>query len=124
MKSGQRYGYKAATKTGYNYITGGGGMILNRDAVVKLLAPPEPASCITPDTADDMHLGMWATRKQVPILHSGRMFQARPPDYPESIFTSRVPVSFHKHWNISPNKVYNEYFRESDKVLVGIKDEL
>ena len=97
MKSGQRYGYKAATKTGYNYITGGGGMVLNRDAVVKLLAPPEPASCITPDTADDMHLGMWATRKQVPILHSDRMFQARPPDYPESIFISRVLVSFYKH---------------------------
>ena len=43
------------------------------------------------------------------------MFQARPPDYPESIFMSRVPVSFYKHWNMSPNKDYNEYFRESDK---------
>ena len=121
---GQRYGYRAATKTGYSYISGGGGMILTRQAVAKLLAPPNPVSCPAPNNADDMQLGLWAKMKQVSLLHSGRMFQSRPQDYPATFLTSRDPVSFHKHWEISPYKVYDEYFRKSDKVLLGLKDEL
>ena len=52
------------------------------------------------------------------------MFQARPPDYPPSILTSRAPVSFHKHWEIDPYKVYDDYFRAADKWLSSSKDEL
>ena len=51
----------------------------------------------------------------VNILHSPRMFQARPPDYPAAL--RRRPISFHKHWNIDPIKVYEEFFKTSDKIL-------
>ena len=51
------------------------------------------------------------------ILHSPRMFQARPPDYPAALISYRRPISFHKHWNIDPLQVYEEYFKTSDKVL-------
>ena len=123
---GQRYGYMAATGQGYNYITGGGGMVLSRSAVLRLLAPPTPCSCPAENTPDDMHLGRCAMRAEIPVLHSNRMFQARPPDYAASILASRVPVSFHKHWEISPYKVYDEFFLKSDKVLLDLhkKDEL
>ena len=115
----------AASGRGYNYITGGGGMIFNRPAVTQLMAGDQVCSCPAPDTPDDMHLGRCASRAEIPVLHTNRMFQARPPDYPASILSSRVPVSFHKHWEISPYKVYDDYFRKSDKVLLDkAKDEL
>ena len=76
--AGQRYGYMSAGGAGYSYITGGGGMILNRAGVDKLLVPPgplAPCSCPAPDTPDDMLLGRCARRLKLPVLHSGRMFQ-------------------------------------------------
>merc|ERR1719244_1595146 len=58
---GQRYGYMVATgEGGYNYVTGGGGMVLNKLGVEKLLEMPGGCSCPKPDTPDDMHLGMCA----------------------------------------------------------------
>jgi len=45
------------------------------------------------------------------------MFQARPPDYPSSLLAYRKPVSFHKHWEIDPLKVYKDYFAKSDSKL-------
>merc|ERR1712059_46425 len=90
---------------GYNYITGGGGMVLNKLGVEAMLELPGGCSCPSPDTPDDMHLGMCARRANVHLLHSGRMFQARPPDYPSSLLAYRRPVSFHKHWEIDPHKV-------------------
>lgn len=122
---GQRYGYMVATgKGGYNYITGGGGMILNRLGVERLLELPGGCGCPRPDTPDDMHLGMCARRAKVDLIHSGRMFQARPPDYPSSMLSYRKPISFHKHWEIDPVKVYSEYFEKVDKKLKIVKDEL
>lgn len=110
-----------ATGSGYNYITGGGGIILNR-AAAKILAP---CSCPMEDSPDDMHLGMCARRAGVPVLHSSRMFQARPPDYPSSILSYRKPVSFHKHWEIDPVQVYTDYFEKADSRLKDtVKDEL
>ena len=53
----------------------------------------------------------------VNILHSPRMFQARPVDYPAAQINNRRPISFHKHWNIDPVQVYEEYFKTSDKIL-------
>jgi len=110
---GQRYGYMAATGRGYNYITGGGGMVMNRAAASALSS----CDCPSADTPDDMHLGMCARRSEIPVLHSGRMFQARPPDYPSSLLAYRKPVSFHKHWEIDPLKVYKDYFAKSDAKL-------
>ena len=81
---GQRYGYMSAGGAGYSYITGGGGMILNRAGVTRLLAPPPDSaacSCPAPETPDDMQLGRCARRLQLPVLHSGRMFQVRAISY-------------------------------------------
>jgi len=121
---GQRYGYMAASGEGYSYLTGGAGMIFNRNVVAKMMENSRCA-CPTPDNPDDMHLGRCAKRTEIPILHSNRMFQARPPDYPASMLSSRSPISFHKHWEISPHKVYKQYFEEIDKNLFDVlKDEL
>jgi len=118
---GQRYGYMVAIGHGYNYITGGGGIVMNREAVSLLSS----CSCPENNTPDDMHLGMCARKAGVPILHSGRMFQARPTDYPSSLVSYRKPVSFHKHWEIDPIKVYEDYFKKADSKLKEIaKDEL
>ena len=114
--AGQKYGYMAAQAAGYNYITGGGGMILTRPAVSALLQPGG-CRCPSPNTPDDMQLGRCATTAGVNILHSPRMFQARPPDYPASLISPIRPISFHKHWQIDPLKVYEEYFKSSDKIL-------
>lgn len=32
--------------------------------------------------------------------------QARPVDYPQDYLSHQVPISFHKHWNIDPVRVY------------------
>ena len=69
---GQKYGYMVATGKGYNYITGGGGMIFNRDAVEKLITGPNECFCPTPETPDDMHLGICAKKDSINLLHSGR----------------------------------------------------
>lgn len=115
---GQRYGYKAQ-EGGYNYVTGGGGKIINRVAVKALTEGLEDGcSCPSVDTPEDMHIfGICAKRANIPINHSGRMFQARPLDYPIAMISYRKPVSFHKHWNIDPVKVYDEWFRKADDLL-------
>ena len=115
--AGQKYGYLAGQGLGYNYITGGGGMVLTRQAVSHLLTSSSRCRCPSPDTPDDMHLGRCAMTAEVNILHSPRMFQARPPDYPPSLLSTIKPISFHKHWEIDPLKVYSSYFRASDKIL-------
>lgn len=117
---GQRYGYQVAAMRGYNYITGGGGIIFSRSAVEEIAS----CACPAPDTPDDMHLGRCAKYANIPLLHSGRMFQARPPDYPSSMLAYRRPISFHKHWEIDPIKVYRDYFQSSDAKLEGVKEEL
>jgi len=115
---GQRYGYRAH-QGGYNYITGGGGKIINRAAVKVLVEDlDDGCSCPSVDTPEDMHIfGICAKRANIHLSHSGRMFQARPLDYPSALLAYRRPVSFHKHWNIDPVKVYDEWFRKSDDKL-------
>ena len=53
--AGQKYGYLAAL-SGYNYITGGGGMVLTRSAVSNILQSGA-CRCPSPSDPDDMHLG-------------------------------------------------------------------
>ena len=113
---GQRYGYRIALGShGYDYITGGGGMVFSAIAVEKLLEKSSHCSCPRPDTPDDMHLGACMTNLGQSIVHSSRFHQARPDDYPESLL--RDPVSFHKFWNVDPRKVYDEWFRKFDEPL-------
>ena len=127
---GQRYGYGSGTGTGYNYITGGGGKIINRVAALKIVDLKDSCACPSADTPEDMHIfGICALKAEIPILHSHRMFQARPPDYPSAMVTPRKPISFHKHWEIDPVEVYDQWFRKADEYLrtdkkVQDKDEL
>ncbi|NXW16454.1 B3GLT glucosyltransferase, partial [Circaetus pectoralis] len=100
---GERYGYGLGTG-GYSYITGGGGMVFSRTAVQKLLA--SKCRCYSMDAPDDMVLGMCFSGLGIPITHSPLFHQARPMDYPKGYLSHQIPVSFHKHWNIDPVKVY------------------
>ncbi|XP_064501560.1 beta-1,3-glucosyltransferase isoform X2 [Pseudopipra pipra] len=100
---GERYGYGLGTG-GYSYITGGGGMVFSRIAVQKLLA--SKCRCYSMDAPDDMVLGMCFSGLGIPITHSSLFHQARPMDYPKDYLSHQIPVSFHKHWNIDPVKVY------------------
>lgn len=56
--------------------------------------------------------------------------QARPVDYPKDYLSHQVPVSFHKHWNIDPVKVYFTWLapKEEDEAESeapkGIREEL
>ncbi|XP_074842264.1 beta-1,3-glucosyltransferase isoform X2 [Carettochelys insculpta] len=100
---GERYGYGLGTG-GYSYITGGGGMVFSREAIQKLLA--SKCQCYSNDAPDDMVLGMCFSGLGIPITHSPLFHQARPMDYPKDYLAHQIPISFHKHWNIDPVKVY------------------
>ena len=71
---GQRYGYKiGGSNGGYNYITGGGGKIINRAAVERLLEGAEGCSCPLASTPEDMHIfGICARRAGIRLNHSYR----------------------------------------------------
>ncbi|XP_027446311.1 beta-1,3-glucosyltransferase isoform X2 [Zalophus californianus] len=124
---GERYGYGLGTG-GYSYITGGGGMVFSREAIRRLLA--SKCRCYSNDAPDDMVLGMCFSGLGIPVTHSPLFHQARPVDYPRDYLSHQVPVSFHKHWNIDPVKVYFTWLapREEDKARQetkkGLKEEL
>ncbi|ESP02546.1 hypothetical protein LOTGIDRAFT_138251, partial [Lottia gigantea] len=100
---GERYGYGVSKGFGYDYITGGGGMIFSRP-VANFIS--EKCSCPSIDSPDDMIIGMCLNRYHIPITHSRYIHQARPEDYSEEFLSNQLPVSFHKHWNVDPYKVY------------------
>ncbi|KAM4701045.1 beta-1,3-glucosyltransferase [Discoglossus pictus] len=111
---GERYGYGLGTG-GYNYITGGGGMVFSRKTVRKLLR--SKCRCYSNDAPDDMVLGMCSSGLGISVTHSPLFHQARPADYPNDFLSHQVPISFHKHWNIDPVKVYYEWLvQHEDKV--------
>nr|XP_038030653.1 beta-1,3-glucosyltransferase isoform X2 [Anas platyrhynchos] len=116
---GERYGYGLGTG-GYSYITGGGGMVFSRTAVQKLLA--SKCRCYSMDAPDDMVLGMCFSGLGIPITHSPLFHQARPMDYPKDYLSHQIPISFHKHWNIDPVKVYFTWLApNTEEVLNGKK---
>nr|XP_054384608.1 beta-1,3-glucosyltransferase isoform X4 [Pongo abelii] len=130
---GERYGYGLGTG-GYSYITGGGGMVFSREAVRRLLA--SKCRCYSNDAPDDMVLGMCFSGLGISVTHSPLFHQesprgktmehrskkqciwdikARPVDYPKDYLSHQVPISFHKHWNIDPVKVYFTWLAPSDE---------
>ncbi|XP_020146038.2 beta-1,3-glucosyltransferase isoform X2 [Microcebus murinus] len=113
---GERYGYGLGTG-GYSYVTGGGGMVFSRDAVRRLLA--SCCRCYSNDAPDDMVLGMCFSGLGVPVTHSPLFHQARPVDYPKDYLSHQVPISFHKHWNIDPVKVYFTWLAPSKEDRAG-----
>ncbi|XP_027900946.1 beta 3-glucosyltransferase a [Xiphophorus couchianus] len=106
---GERYGY-GLSQGGYSYITGGGGMVFSREAVVRLLN--SGCKCYSNDAPDDMVLGMCLNALGLPITHSPLFHQARPEDYSKDLLAHQVPISFHKHWNIDPVAVFNKWLRD------------
>ncbi|XP_038844465.1 beta-1,3-glucosyltransferase-like [Salvelinus namaycush] len=107
MCLGERYGYGLG-QGGYSYITGGGGMVFSRAAVVRLLA--SDCKCYSNDAPDDMVLGMCLNALGLPVTHSSLFHQARPEDYSRDFLAHQVPISFHKHWNIDP--VFNRWLKD------------
>ncbi|KAJ6662329.1 hypothetical protein lerEdw1_012493 [Lerista edwardsae] len=100
---GERYGYGLGSG-GYSYITGGGGMVFSREAVRKLFY--SKCKCYSNDAPDDMVIGMCFSGLGLAVTHSPLFHQARPMDYPKDYLSHQVPISFHKHWNVDPVKVY------------------
>ncbi|XP_021566568.1 beta-1,3-glucosyltransferase [Carlito syrichta] len=109
---GERYGYGLGTG-GYSYVTGGGGMVFSREAIRRLLA--SKCRCYSNDAPDDMVLGMCFSGLGIPVTHSPLFHQARPVDYPKEYLSHQVPISFHKHWNIDPVKVYFTWLAPSEE---------
>ncbi|KAJ4935310.1 hypothetical protein JOQ06_016846, partial [Pogonophryne albipinna] len=106
---GERYGY-GLSQGGYSYITGGGGMVFSREAVVQLLN--SGCKCYSNDAPDDMVLGMCLNAIGLPVTHSALFHQARPEDYARDFLAHQVPISFHKHWNIDPIAVFNKWLKD------------
>lgn len=116
---GERYGFSVVLPRaigGYNYITGGGGMVLSMP-LVQDLAKRGSCTCPSDSTPDDMYLGICLANLDVPVIHSPSFHQARPSDYAKNYLLSQKPVSFHKHWMVDPIKVYQEWFELDDLSL-------
>lgn len=65
---GQRYGYnvQGTPSLGYNYITGGGGIVLSMNLVHKLTK----CKCGSPQSPDDMVLGICLKSLKATVVHS------------------------------------------------------
>lgn len=123
---GERYGFQVASgEFGYDFPTGGAGMIFSRAAVSKLRPVVDGGGahrvcrCPKADSPDDMHIGSCLANAGIPLTHVRGLHQARPDDYaPARVAMSDQPViSFHKFWMNDPLQVYAEWFKESDSVL-------
>lgn len=108
---GERYGFELRDHLGYNYITGGGGMVFSR-YLLTLLAN----NCICPSltTPDDMYLGICMAKLGVDVTHVSGFHQARPSDYSPDYLASHEAISFHKHYMTDPVKIYKQRFETSD----------
>lgn len=111
---GERYGYRLLDNVqGYNYITGGGGLVLSRRTLSKLVSNCQCPSISSPD---DMILAACLSQFGVSATHSPLFHQARPIDYPPAAIDSNT-ISFHKHWQIDPYTVYRRWFKAADDNL-------
>lgn len=97
---GERYAFGITGgngKQGYDYVTMGGGMVLDREAVALLIECIDKGNCNCPDgTADDMMLGIWARHLNIPLVHARGLHQEKPGDYHPLLVEGITPVSFHR----------------------------
>ncbi|CAF1248377.1 unnamed protein product [Adineta ricciae] len=103
---GERYGYGAY----YAYPTGGSGIIFNRQAVQQIVSN---CQCPSPDTPDDMFLGLCLREIDVPLTHIPELHQAQPKAYPKDWLAHQNPISFHKLENINVEEIYQSYLHEN-----------
>eukprot|EP00794_Sanderia_malayensis_P014191 gene14191-15671_t len=109
---GERYGYGVNYEThGYEYITGGGGMILSRTGLDKLIS--SECRCASDDSPDDMWLGMCFRNMGIPSVHNSAFHQARPSQYVPELLQHQYKVSFHKHFMVDPMDVYKKYLHDN-----------
>ncbi|KAB5543472.1 hypothetical protein PHYPO_G00079560 [Pangasianodon hypophthalmus] len=87
-------------------------MVFSRVAVLKILS--SGCGCYSPDAPDDMVLGMCLNTLGLSVTHSPQFHQARPDDYPKELLLRQSPISFHKHWNINPVAVYQQWLMDSE----------
>ncbi|CAK9820506.1 B3glct [Anthophora plagiata] len=122
---GERYGfYLWNNPYGYEYLTGGAGVVLSAPLVHEMIKPGR-CDCPSSTTPDDMYLfGICLARIGAQLVHSPMFHQARPTDYATAYLASQEPVSFHKFWMLEPLKVYDEWFAEADKFLSKRHEEL
>ncbi|GIX82319.1 beta-1,3-glucosyltransferase [Caerostris extrusa] len=107
---GERYGYSVSENFGYNYPTGGSGMIFSRKAIEKLVAF---CHCPSNNSPDDMIIGVCLKNLDIDVTNSPFLHQARPNDYSPEFLASLKHISFHKHWMIDPYAVYTEWLQDS-----------
>eukprot|EP00795_Rhopilema_esculentum_P015205 gene15205-6408_t len=108
---GERYGYGINYNSfGYEYITGGGGMILSRRGIELLVK--SGCRCSSDDSPDDMWLGMCFRNMGIPSVHNPSFHQARPSEYVPELLQHQYLVSFHKHYLIDPMNVYKQYLKD------------
>ncbi|XP_065280469.1 beta-1,3-glucosyltransferase [Dermacentor albipictus] len=107
---GERYGFGAATGRGYDYLTGGSGMVFSRKTVERIIN--SPCSCSKADSPDDMTLGVCLKQLGVPITHSPLFHQARPDDYSRQLLSHQRPISFHKFWMMDPVAAYRKWLAD------------
>jgi UDP-glucose:O-linked fucose beta-1,3-glucosyltransferase len=105
---------------GYNYITGGGGIIFNLKTVKTIV---KSCSCPSPDSPDDMVIGACLKQLEIEPIHSTLFHQARSKDYPKAVLSSRS-ISFHKFWQIDPIDEYSRWFRKKDEEYFEINKHL
>ncbi|CDJ40491.1 Galactosyltransferase, related, related [Eimeria tenella] len=118
---GERYGYGLSGGSGaggYEYVTMGGGMVVDRAAAALLVECVDSGRCSCPEdgTADDMLLGLWAHRVQLPLLHARGMHQERPADYHPLLVEATTPVSFHRMLQSvkGTKKIFDDYVDVGD----------
>lgn len=106
MYLGQRYGYRLHAPDGFNYHTGGAGILLSLP-LVRLVV--ERCSCPSDNAPDDMILGYCLQALGVAAVPVAGMHQARPQDYACELLQLQPPVSFHKFWNMEPEQTYRQW---------------
>lgn len=69
---GERYGYRLMAHDGFNYITGGGGIVFSISTIQKLV---KECICPSDSSPDDMIVAVCLQRIGVEPIHSSRFHQ-------------------------------------------------
>jgi UDP-glucose:O-linked fucose beta-1,3-glucosyltransferase len=117
---GERYGFNLFNEGGFNYITGGGGIVFNLKTL-KLLV--KKCSCPAKNSPDDMIFGACLKSSEIDPIHSSLFHQARSNDYPLDAIDNNS-ISFHKFWLIDPFEVYQKWFQQQDKKYYKLNKEI
>lgn len=118
---GERYGYDLfSDDNGFNYITGGGGIVFNLKTIRKLV---NSCTCPSPSSPDDMIISSCLKSLNIEAIHSSLFHQARNKDYSVEVL-EKNSISFHKFWQIDPIATYEKWFRKRDEEYYKINKHL